>query len=100
MRSIPAAVAIVLVTPLLIEPVIAALSAGMRLVGAGPAGASEGQSVLDPFTRWEGGLVFAGFTACCSHSPGSSSSVAMPEPSTRPRHPAEPQTDRLHSTPS
>jgi ABC-2 type transport system permease protein len=80
-RSIPAAVAIVLVTPLLIEPVIAALSglsalswlrevvpylpftAGMRLVGAGLAGASEGQSVLDPFARWEGGLVFAGFTA-------------------------------------
>jgi ABC-2 type transport system permease protein len=80
-RSIPAAVAIMLVTPLLIEPVIAALSglsalswlrevvpflpftAGMRLVGAGLAGASEGQSVLDPLARWEGGLVFAGFTA-------------------------------------
>jgi len=80
-RSIPAAVAILLVTPLLIEPVIAALSglsalswlrevvpflpftAGMRLVGAGVADASEGQSVLDPLTSWEGGLVFAGFTA-------------------------------------
>jgi len=116
-RSIPAAVAIVLVTPLLIEPVIAAPSglsalswlpevvpylpftAGMRLVGAGLAGASEGQSVLDPFTRWEGGLVFAGFTVLLLALPGSSSSIAMPEPSTRPRHPAEPQTNRPHSTP-
>ena len=69
-----------LVTPLLIEPASSRRSpaerlswlrgppylpftAGMRLVGAGLAGASEGQSVLDPFKRWEGGLVFAGFTA-------------------------------------
>jgi ABC-2 type transport system permease protein len=81
-RGIPAAIAIVLITPLLIEPVIAAVSeldalnwlrdivpylpfsAGMRLVTAGLAASNQdGQPLLDPLGRWEGGAVFAGFIA-------------------------------------
>ena len=78
-RGIPAAIAIVLITPLLIEPAVTAVSqfdgldwlrdivpylpftAGMRLVGAGLATASQdGQPLLG---RLEGGAVFAGFIA-------------------------------------
>ena len=72
-RSIPAALVILLITPLVVEPVISALSglaaldwlggvasrlpfaAGMRLVAI-DAGS-------DTLQRWEGGAVFAGFVA-------------------------------------
>ena len=75
-RAIPAAVVIVLVTPLVIEPVISALSgldvlswlhdvvpflpfgAGMQLLNAGLSEAAE-----NTLGRWEGGGVFAGFVA-------------------------------------
>ena len=78
-RSIPAALVIVLITPLLIEPVITALSglealswlrdvvpylpftAGMRLVSAGLADGGQAAGTL--LGRWEGGAVFAGFIA-------------------------------------
>jgi len=78
-RGIPAAIAIVLLTPLLIEPVITALAglqalswlrdlvpylpftAGMRLVSAELTAANQDGGTL--LTRWEGGAVFAGFIA-------------------------------------
>ena len=78
-RGITAAIVIVLIMPLLIEPVITALAglealgwlrdivpylpfgAGMRLVSAGLAPSTlEGATLLG---RWEGGAVFAGFVA-------------------------------------
>ena len=76
-RGIPAALVVVLIMPLLIEPVITALSgldalgwlrdvvpylpfaAGMRLVNAGLTN-GDGGLLLG---RWEGGAVFAGFIA-------------------------------------
>ena len=76
--SIPAAIFIVLVTPLVIEPVISALpeldvlswlrdivpylpfTAGMQLVTAGLSAASQNG---DSLGRWEGGAVFAIFTS-------------------------------------
>jgi ABC-2 type transport system permease protein len=77
-RSIPAAIVIVLVTPLVIEPVMSSLpeldalswlrdivpylpfTAGMQLVTAGlSAAAQEGASL----GRWEGGAVYALFVA-------------------------------------
>lgn len=72
-RSIPAALVILLITPLVVEPVISALSglaalgwlggvaahlpfaAGMRLVAIDVG--------TDALQRWEGGAVFAGFVA-------------------------------------
>lgn len=78
-RGITAAIVIVLIIPLLIEPVISALAgiealgwlrdivpylpftAGMRLVTAGLAeGSQDGVTLL---ARWEGGAMFAGFIA-------------------------------------
>ena len=76
-RGITAAIAIVLLLPLLIEPVIAALAgldaldwlrqivsylpfaAGMRLVSAGLTEVSQESGPL--LTRWQGGAVFTGF---------------------------------------
>src|SRR5215204_7168589 len=78
-RGITAAIVIVLIMPLLIEPVITALAglealgwlrdvvpylpftAGMRLVSAGLAAAGQDGATL--LSRWEGGAVFAGFVA-------------------------------------
>lgn len=78
-RSITAALVLVLITPLLIEPVIAALAqlealswlrdvvpylpftAGMRLVSAGMADGGQAAGTL--LGRWEGGAVFAGVIA-------------------------------------
>ena len=77
-RSIPVALVIVLVTPLVVEPVLSALSglnalswlrdvvaylpfsAGMRLVALGLAAAGEAGATLG---RWQGGAVFALFVA-------------------------------------
>lgn len=74
-RAIPAAVVIVLLCPLVLEPVLSTLSgldalswmrqvvpylpftAGMRLLTAGLYGGA------DALGRWEGGAVFAGFVA-------------------------------------
>lgn len=74
-RAIPASVVIVLLGPLVVEPVLAMLSgldalswmqqvvpylpftAGMRLLTAGLYGG------VDALGRWEGGAVFAGFVA-------------------------------------
>lgn len=78
-RGIPGAIVIVLITPLVVEPLITALSqldalgwlrdvaaylpftAGMRLVSAGMTAAGpDGEQLLG---RWEGGAVFGGFIA-------------------------------------
>jgi ABC-2 type transport system permease protein len=81
-RAIPGAIVIILVTPLIIEPVVLLLStidaldwlrdwlpympfrAGQLLVMTDVQVVREdGSALYDPLSRWEGGAVFAGFTA-------------------------------------
>ncbi len=81
-RAIPGAIVIILVTPLLIEPLIVLLStidalswmrdalpylpftAGQRLVSTETQVIiDDGTALYDPLSRWEGGAIFAGFIA-------------------------------------